>query len=209
MLAVSDTGSGMDEATMARIFEPFFTTKEKGKGTGLGLSIVHGIVKQNDGEIVVYSEPGRGTTFKIYLPAASGRPEAPVRPSVAAMPAGGGETVLLVEDEAQVRELAHTMLSRLGYHVILAQDPAEALQVSAGFEGKIDLLLTDVVMPGASGADLAREIIAERPGIRVLYMSGYTDNVIVRQGILRAETPFLQKPFSAENLQRKMREVLG
>jgi DNA-binding NtrC family response regulator len=114
-----------------------------------------------------------------------------------------------VEDEAQLRELARTMLRRFGYHVILAQNPAEALQVSAGFRGRIHLLLTDVVMPGGSGSDLAREITAARPGIPVLYMSGYTDNVILRQGILRAETPFLQKPFTAENLQRKVREVLG
>jgi len=209
MLAVSDTGTGMDEGTLARIFEPFFSTKEQGKGTGLGLSIVHGIVKQNDGEIMVYSEPGRGTSFKIYLPASPGQAEVPVRPAIAATPAGGGETILLVEDEAQLRELAHMMLKRLGYQVILAQNLAEAVQLSAGFSGHIHLLLTDVVMPGGSGSDLAREITAARPGIPVLYMSGYTDNIIVLQGILRAETPFLQKPFTAENLQRKVREVLG
>ncbi|HXA50779.1 MAG TPA: ATP-binding protein [Candidatus Acidoferrum sp.] len=209
MLAVSDTGTGMDEGTLARIFEPFFSTKEQGKGTGLGLSIVHGIVKQNDGEIMVYSEPGRGTSFKIYLPASPGQAEVPVRPAIAATPAGGGETILLVEDEAQLRELAHMMLKRLGYQVILAQNLAEAVELSAGFSGHIHLLLTDVVMPGGSGSDLAREITAARPGIPVLYMSGYTDNIIVLQGILRAETPFLQKPFTAENLQRKVREVLG
>ena len=209
MLAVSDTGTGMDEGTLARIFEPFFSTKEQGKGTGLGLSIVHGIVKQNDGEIMVYSEPGRGTSFKIYLPASPGQAEVPVRPAIAATPAGGGETILLVEDEAQLRELAHMMLKRLGYQVILAQNLAEAVELSAGFSGHIHLLLTDVVMPGGSGSDLAREITKARPGIPVLYMSGYTDNIIVLQGILRAETPFLQKPFTAENLQRKVREVLG
>jgi nitrogen-specific signal transduction histidine kinase len=208
MLAVSDTGTGMDQSTLARIFEPFFTTKEQGKGTGLGLSIVHGIVKQNDGEIMVESEPGRGTSYRIYLPAAAGQSEAPTRPVHAIAPLGGGETILLVEDETQVRELAYTMLTRLGYRVMLAQNPAEALRVSAGFSGQIDLLLTDVVMPGGNGSDLAREITAARPGIPVLFMSGYTDNVIVRQGVLRAETPFLQKPFTAENLQRKVREVL-
>jgi signal transduction histidine kinase len=209
MLAVSDTGIGMSDATLARVFEPFFTTKEQGKGTGLGLSIVYGIVKQNDGEIMVYSEPGDGTTFKIYLPAVQAQSETLVRPAATPVRSGGGETILLVEDEAQVRELAHTMLSRLGYRVILAQNLEEAIRVSAEYQEKIDLLLTDVVMPGGSGADLAREITALRPGIHVLYMSGYTDNIIVRQGILRAETPFLQKPFTADNLQRTVREVLG
>jgi CheY-like chemotaxis protein len=209
MLAVTDTGIGMDEATRVRIFEPFFTTKETGKGTGLGLSIVYGIVKQNGGEIMVYSEPGRGTTFKIYLPAASGQAAPLERGAAVAVPAGGGETILLVEDDESVRDLTRTMLHRDRYTVLEAASPAEALRVAAEFPGRIHLLLTDVVMAGASGNDLARELVAARPELRVLYMSGYTDNSVVHHGILTAETPFLQKPFTGDHLRRKVREVLG
>lgn len=209
MLAVTDTGIGMDEATRARIFEPFFTTKETGKGTGLGLSIVYGIVKQNSGEIMVYSEPGRGTTFKIYLPAATGQAVPPEHGAGTAIPAGGGETVLLVEDDESVRDLTRTILRRDRYTVLEAASPAEALRLAAAFPGRIHLLLTDVVMAGASGNDLARELVTARPELRVLYMSGYTDNSVVHHGILTADTPFLQKPFTGDHLRRKVREVLG
>ena len=176
MLAVSDTGIGMDAATKARLFEPFFTTKEKGKGTGLGLSIVYGIVKQNGGEILVYSEPGQGTAFKIYLPAV-------MEPADVAGPPrreGGStaratETILLVEDDPQVRSLTRTMLTRLGYRVLEAESADEALSIASRYEGPLDLLLTDLVMPRMNGTDLARQMQTARPGVRVLYMSGYTD----------------------------------
>lgn len=210
MLAVSDTGSGMDAATRARLFEPFFTTKEKGKGTGLGLSIVYGIVKQNGGEILVYSEPGLGTAFKIYLPAVIGAAETMLRESKDgdgdAAPAT--ETVLLVEDDPQVRSLTRTMLARLGYTVLEAESADQALGIVSAHEGPLDLLLTDVVMPRMSGTDLARHLQTVRPGARVLYMSGYTANGVADQGMLAADTPFIQKPFTSAGLDRKVREVL-
>ena len=208
-LAVTDTGIGMDEATRARIFEPFFTTKESGKGTGLGLSIVYGIVKQNAGEITVHSEPSRGTTFTIYLPAVSGQAVPIERVSDLDVPAAGGATILLVEDDEAIRDLTRTMLHRERYTVLEAGGPAEALRVAGAYQGPIHLLLTDVVMPGATGIDLSRELLAIRPEVRVLYMSGYTDTSVVQQGILTADTPFLQKPFTGERLRRKVREVLS
>ena len=208
MLAVSDTGIGMDEATRARLFEPFFTTKEKGKGTGLGLSIVYGIVKQNGGDIRVYSEPGRGTALKVYLPAVTEAAEsmAPAGESSAAGQAT--ETILLVEDEPQVRSLTRTMLTSLGYRVLEAESADLALGITSGHEGPLDLLLTDIVMPRMSGTDLARELKATRPGLRVLYMSGYTDSGVIDQGMLTAGTPFIQKPFTRATLSRTVREVL-
>jgi signal transduction histidine kinase/CheY-like chemotaxis protein len=209
MLAVSDTGSGMDAATRERLFEPFFTTKEKGKGTGLGLSIVYGIVKQNGGEILVYSEPGRGTAFKIYLPAVMAAAEAVVRDGEGGAVVPATETILLVEDEPQVRSLTRTMLARLGYRVLETESADEALRITSGHEGPLDLLLTDVVMPRMSGTDLARHVQTARPGVRVLYMSGYTDNGVIDQGMLAAGTPFIQKPFTSAGLSRKVREVLG
>ncbi|MDR3703391.1 MAG: ATP-binding protein [Candidatus Sulfopaludibacter sp.] len=208
MLAVSDSGVGMDAATRERIFEPFFTTKEKGKGTGLGLSIVYGIVKQSGGEVLVYSEPGHGTVFKIYLPAAQAAEAAPaVTPHAPLEPAGA--TILLVEDEDQVRTLTRIILERLGYRVLVAATPAEALRIAGQAGENIDLLLTDIVMPLRYGTDLAADVQTLLPGIRVLFMSGYTDNSVVRQGLLSAGTAFIQKPFTARDLNRKVREILN
>jgi PAS domain S-box-containing protein len=208
ILAVSDTGIGMDATTQSRIFEPFFTTKEQGKGTGLGLSTVYGIVKQNGGEIQVYSEPGRGTSFKIYFPSvAEHAEELPgERPQMELVSATG--TVLLVEDEDQVRHLTQTMLTRQGYRVLEASSGSSALALAREHRERIDLLLTDVVMPQMSGPDLAREVRSSHPEIRVLFMSGYTDTAIAMQGTLAADTPFMHKPFTAADLQRKVREAL-
>jgi signal transduction histidine kinase len=210
MLVVSDTGTGMDDATRARLFEPFFTTKEQGKGTGLGLSIVYGIVKQSGGEILVYSEPGHGTAFKIYLPSVTSTPE----PLPGPVDEGGGtvpavETVLLVEDDHQVRGLTRTILTTRGYRVLDAASPADALKILAEPEWTIDLLITDIVMPGMNGADLALQAAAARPGIRVLFMSGYTEGGVINRGMITPDTPFIQKPFTSAALSRKILEVLG
>lgn len=207
MVAVSDTGIGMDEVTKGRLFEPFFTTKGPGQGTGLGLSTVYGIVKQSGGNIWVYSEPGRGSTFKIYFPRASG---AEVEPGgkVAPTTTRGSETVLLTEDEDGVRQLASKVLRAQGYQVLEASSGREAITVAEAFSGKIHLLLTDVVMPEFSGSELAKRIGVVRPGIRVLYMSGYTDEAIIHHGVLTANIAYLQKPFTPEVLARKVREVL-
>jgi PAS domain S-box-containing protein len=207
MLAVSDTGTGMNPEVRSHIFEPFFTTKERGKGTGLGLSIVYGIVKQHGGDIWVYSEPGKGTTFKIYLPqTASGAASADV--DSASPPVCGSETVLLVEDEAGVRKLVRGILEQHGYSVLEAESGQQALDLEAGHEGPIDLLLTDVVMPEMSGRAVAEALTLARPEMKVLYLSGYTDHVVVDRGVLAAGARFLQKPFSPEALTRKIREVL-
>jgi two-component system cell cycle sensor histidine kinase/response regulator CckA len=207
MLAVTDTGAGMDRATQARIFEPFFTTKEKGKGTGLGLSTVFGIVQQSGGNIWVYSEIGRGTTFKVYLPRADGELEAP-RHSVEPTTLQGTETILLVEDEEQVRVVVLGALRRQGYHVIAAQNAGEALLLCEKHPGRIDLLLTDVVMPQLSGPELARRLAQTRPEMKVLCMSGYTDDSIVRHGVLESGVAFIQKPVTPTSLSRRIREVL-
>ena len=210
MLAVTDNGSGMDTATQAHIFEPFFTTKEKGKGTGLGLATVYGIVKQSGGYIWVYSEPGRGTTFKIYLPKIEEEVAGDLfdrRPGSADLPRGS-EVVLLVEDEKGVRELARQYLEMNGYTVIEAEDGHTALELSAMHIGPIDLLLTDVVMPGISGRELADRISRSRPGIKILYMSGYTDQAVVHHGILESDAVLLQKPFNMASLATKLREIL-
>lgn len=207
MLAVSDTGCGMDAATRARIFEPFFTTKETGKGTGLGLSIVYGIVKQADGEVLVYSEPGKGTAFKIYLPAVEEAADV-AEPETGAWDEPASETVLLVEDEEPVRKLARAILERQGYRVLEAGGAEAAEEIVRGRPAEIDLLLTDVVMPHTSGVDLAGRIRALLPDIKVLFMSGYTESGIVRQGALSTEMPYIQKPFTSADLRRRVREVL-
>jgi PAS domain S-box-containing protein len=209
MLAISDTGVGMDAGTVAHIFEPFFTTKESGRGTGLGLSTVYGIVKQSGGYVWVYSEPGKGSTFKVYLPRVDAQVEAPAEVQFPAQSLRGTETILLVEDEEAVRELIHTVLTEQGYDVIPAREAEHAEKIVGTYAREIHLLLTDVVMPGTSGRELAARIAARRPGIRVLYMSGYTDNVITSGGMLEKGLAFLQKPFSPGALVQRVREVLS
>ena len=207
-LAVADSGLGMDEATQAHLFEPFFTTKEVGKGTGLGLATVYGIVKQSGGYIWVYSEPGRGTTVKVYLPRVRGAAEPPLPAPELPPLRGGKETVLLVEDAAPVRTLARRSLEACGYQVIDAADGPKALELSARHSGEIAVLVTDVVMPGMSGRELAERLAPTRPAMKVLYTSGYTDDAMVRQGVLNAGVAFLQKPFVPDTLARKVRDVL-
>ncbi len=208
MLAISDTGCGMSPEIQAHLFEPFFTTKEKGKGTGLGLSTVYGIVKQNDAYIWVYSEPNRGTTFKIYLPAVESPADADIFPRDESAALSGSETVLVVEDDPDLRALACRILRRYGYAVLEAQSAAEAEMICSQFDDSIHLLLADAVMPGESGIQLAQHLAKARPRMKVLYTSGYTDEAIGRQGILDPETAFIQKPFTPDFLARKVREVL-
>ncbi|OFV99811.1 MAG: hypothetical protein A3F68_05025, partial [Acidobacteria bacterium RIFCSPLOWO2_12_FULL_54_10] len=207
MLAVSDTGIGMDKETQLHMFEPFFTTKEKGKGTGLGLAMIYGIVKQSGGWIWVYSEVGHGTTFKIYLPRLEGgirEAEAKASPSALMRE----ETVLVVEDEGMLRELACEFLQSGGYTVLDAANGAEAMEVSKRHQGPIHLLMTDAVMPGMSGRELAQLLQGHRPDIKVLYVSGYTDDIVLRNGLLEPNRAFLQKPFMRDALAKKVREVL-
>ncbi len=208
-LSVADTGCGMDRQTQARLYEPFFTTKEKGKGTGLGLSTVYGIVKQSGGYIWVYSEPGLGTTFKIYLPRAQdvAAPEAPLLPALPRR-STGAETILVVEDEEALRAVARRTLEAAGYTVLTAADGLEALEVFGRHPGQVQLLLTDVIMPRMDGGALAHELTRRRPGLRVLFMSGYTDDAIVHRGVLDPGTNFLTKPFTSAGLALKVREVL-
>jgi two-component system, cell cycle sensor histidine kinase and response regulator CckA len=208
MLAVSDTGTGMSREIMSQVFDPFFTTKEKGKGTGLGLSTVYGIVKQSNGNIWVYSEPEKGATFKIYLPRCEETAITRNTEDGKEKMLQGTETVLVVEDDEPVRELAINALRRYGYHVLCAPDGQEALRVLQEHEGMIHLMLTDVVMPGMSGGDLGARAQEVRGDLKVLYMSGYTDNAIVHHGVLDKGTPFLQKPFTPDRVASKVREVL-
>jgi PAS domain S-box-containing protein len=207
MIAVSDTGVGMDAATQARIFEPFFTTKEKERGTGLGLSTVYGIVKQSGGYVWVYSEPGKGTTFKVYFPRVE--EVAPARqPRVVPATLVGTETLLLVEDDPAVRKLSCAILERAGYRVLEAESGRKALELARDSTSGIPLVVTDLVMPDMSGTDLAAELVIRYPEIRVLFMSGYTDDAVVRHGFLAAGRAFLQKPFTPDTLTRKIREIL-
>jgi PAS domain S-box-containing protein len=207
LLAVSDTGTGMDPITQERIFEPFFTTKEAGKGTGLGLSIAYGVVKQAGGRINVYSEPDMGTVFRIYLPL-SGDAQESRRSGSHQSAAAGTETILVVEDSSQVREIARRVLVKAGYRLLVADSPTAAQEIMSDPECHIDLLLTDLVMPLMSGRELAERFMVSRPRARVLFMSGYTDDVALRNGVTSGGTPYLQKPFTPAGLASKVRETL-
>ena len=209
MLKVSDTGIGMDELTLSRIFEPFFTTKEVGKGTGLGLATVYGIVQQSGGYIFVNSKPGRGTSFQIYLPQVQVTAEAPQTPEPPARAAFGSETILLVEDAPPLRELTRQFLETYGYKVLEAPDAFQALEIAERHKQEVRLLITDVVMPGMGGRALADRLISIRPGIRVLYISGYTDDANIDQGVLQSVVGFLPKPYTRDALASKVRELLG
>ena len=208
LLSVSDTGMGMDRETQSRIFEPFFTTKEKGKGTGLGLSTVYGIVKQTGGYVMVQSELGRGTTFQIYLPLTEAAAEQHAV-SVPDATSGGSETILLVEDEESVRQLVRDTLVNKGYQVIESENGESGVAAALRHKGKIDLVITDVVMPGMGGREMVKQLAQSRPDAKVLYLSGYTEDAIVSDGSIESGTAFLQKPFTLQNLSRKVREVLG
>jgi CheY-like chemotaxis protein len=198
----------MDEETQARIFEPFFTTKEEGKGTGLGLATVYGIVKQSEGCVRVRSVPGHGTMFEILLPRIETEVAAPEIEAPVVAAARGHETILLVEDEDQVRDLAREVLQMNGYDVIEASGPGRALEACRHHQGPIHLMLTDMVMPTMNGRELYGRVAPLRPETRVLFMSGYTDHDVIRQGVLDEKTPYLQKPFALDALARKVREVL-
>jgi PAS domain S-box-containing protein len=207
MLTVSDTGCGMDAKTQARIFEPFFTTKAQGKGTGLGLATAYGVVKQSGGFIYVYSEVGHGTTFKVYLPKVTADVDEEIAEKPAAAPSGN-ETILFVEDEESVRELVREYLTGIGHRVLEACDGVQALEIAAAHKGTIDILVTDVVMPHLSGRELASRITSERPNVKVLFISGYTDDSIFRHGVLEGGVAYLQKPFNLKSIAQKIREVL-
>ena len=208
MLAVTDTGTGMDANTKARIFEPFFTTKPVGKGTGLGLATVYGVVQQSGGYIWLYSELGHGTSFKIYLPRVDAvETEAASEPSLAGA-LDGSETVLVAEDEEAVRQIIEKALDAHGYRVLSARDGAEALERASAYAGQVDLLVTDVVMPDMNGRELSRRLVETRPNLRTLYLSGYTDDATLHRGVLQQGVAFLQKPFSLRMLARKVREVI-
>jgi PAS domain S-box-containing protein len=208
LLAVSDTGTGMSRETQAHIFEPFFTTKESGKGTGLGLATVYGIVKQSGGHIAVYSEVGHGTTFKVHLPVVSDAPEAVTKAATPAASLKGSETVLLIEDDEALRRISGKVLESFGYRVLTAASGSEGLALAERSAFAIDILVSDVVLPGMSGRELAAKLARERPGLRVLFVSGYTDDAVVHRGLIEPGMPFLQKPFELDSLARKVREVL-
>jgi two-component system cell cycle sensor histidine kinase/response regulator CckA len=207
ILDVRDNGIGMDDTVKARMFEPFFTSKDKGKGTGLGLSTVYGVISQAGGDIDVESEPGEGSRFRIYFPLTQGEAEELPPLQTDATPVGL-ETVLLVEDEPGVRALVEAVLKKLGYKVLVADSGEAALAIWADYPGNIDVLLTDVIMPRMSGGDLAHKLRNANPKLKILFMSGYTDDMIASHGILAGETQLIQKPFTAEALGRKLRSVL-
>jgi CheY-like chemotaxis protein len=210
LLAVSDTGVGMSREVQSHVFEPFFTTKERGKGTGLGLATVYGIIKQGGGDIQVYSEEGVGTTFKIYLPRSRKvmGPSARSMPEIIGEPPSGSETILVIEDNARVRELARLALQQRGYVVLEAENGREALQVAARHPGSIHLLLVDVVLPGLSGMAVVKQLAQMHPGPKTLFMSGYADETIAYHGLLESGAALLQKPFSPIDLARKVRSLL-
>jgi len=208
LLAVSDDGSGMDKETISHLFEPFFTTKEIGKGTGLGLATIFGIVKQNNGFINVYSEPGHGSTFKIYLPRNLTKTESLEKKTSDKINLDGTETILLVEDEPSILKMTQMMLERMGYNVLVAGTPGEATALAREHAGEIHLLMTDVVMPEMNGRDLARNLLSLYPDLKRLFMSGYTADVIAHHGVLDDGVAFIQKPFSMADLSEKLREVL-
>jgi PAS domain S-box-containing protein len=207
MLAVTDTGTGMDSDTKARIFEPFFTTKEEGKGTGLGLATVYGIVKQSGGHIAVYSEPGQGTTFRVYFPATSASKKQEREPAPAPRKTRG-ETVLVIEDEADLRSMIVRALARRDYHVLEARTGEEALELVEKQKAEVQLLITDIVMPGMRGTEAAQRLASLLPDLKILYMSGYTDNAMFHQKLLEAGTIFLQKPFSVSALEERVQKAL-
>jgi CheY-like chemotaxis protein len=208
LLSFSDDGCGMDEETVLKVFEPFFTTKEVGQGTGLGLATVYGIIKQNNGFVNVYSEPGHGTTFNFYLPVHQSDSEADQAKNIPEINVGGTETVLIVEDDASVLKMGASMLEKLGYTVLTANTPGDALRLAEANAGTIDLLITDVVMPEMNGRDVADQLLTLDPDIKILFMSGYTAEVIAHRGILDEGVRFLHKPFSIQELAVKVREAL-
>ncbi len=208
VLSVADSGCGMNKDTLSKLFEPFFTTKDPGKGTGLGLSIVHGIVKQSRGHILVSSEPGVGTTFNIYLPCVEAPAEVGSSSDAVSAASSGTETVLVVEDEGQVRTLECGLLEASGYHVLTASHGGEAMQICREYPGTIHLLVTDLILPQLNGRELARQAVPTRPSMKVLYVSGYPDETLVTAGLARSKAPFLQKPFASDALLRSVRKVL-
>jgi two-component system, cell cycle sensor histidine kinase and response regulator CckA len=207
LLTVSDTGEGMDDTTRQRIFEPFFTTKDFGKGTGLGLATVYGIVKQSGGYIAVHSAPGKGTAMRVFFPAAEGAVAAPQPPQPAAL-RGGTETILVVDDDAALRSVTERVLRRAGYTVVTARGGKEALDMIARLDGRLKLILTDVVMPDMNGPALASRVAELHPGIRVLFASGYPDDAVTRHGVLPEGVEFIGKPFTVAELAARVREVL-
>ena len=196
----------MDEATRSRVFEPFFTTKGPGKGTGLGLSTVYGLVRQCGGSIDLYSQPGQGTTFRVHLPRVE--EELSLETADPVEPRGGHETILLVEDEEGVRRMVHAALERRGYRVLVASGGPEGLEVARAHEGPIDMLVSDMIMPHMNGRELARQLLEERPAVRVLFISGYAGNTLQSAGALESEAPFLQKPFAPVALTTQVRQIL-
>jgi two-component system, cell cycle sensor histidine kinase and response regulator CckA len=209
MLAVSDTGTGIDRDVQERLFEPFYTTKGPGRGTGLGLATVYGIVKQSGGSIFVHSEVNRGTSFTIFLPRVEQSLDVVVQPPDALGDLKGDETILVVEDQAEVRSVVHNALSRGGYRVLMATSGSEAVDIARQYGGRIDVLITDVVMPGLSARELAERFRQQHPAGRVLYMSGYTDETVVQRGIVEQNVDFIEKPFTPATLLRRIRAVLN